>query len=54
MKATPAAHELITGLGSTRFAQLHARISAVPAGQRQMLLTPDPDNERLAADETYP
>lgn len=51
VQATPAAHEVITGLGSTRFAHLHARISALPGDQREVLLSAVPVIEALAADD---
>jgi DNA-binding MarR family transcriptional regulator len=51
VQATPEAHEMITRLGSTRFAQLHARISALSPQQRETLLRAVPVIEALAADE---
>lgn len=51
VQATPAAHEVITGLGTSRFAQLHARISALAPAQREALLQAVPVIETLAADD---
>ena len=51
VQATPAAHEMVTGLGSTRFALLHSRISALAPADRTALLRAVPVLESLAADD---
>lgn len=51
VQATPQAHEMMTGLGSSRFAQLHARLSALTDADRDLLLRAVPVLEALAADE---
>jgi DNA-binding MarR family transcriptional regulator len=53
VQATDAAHEIVTGLGSTRFAKLHARISALPAADRDVLLRAVPVMEAIAADDEW-
>ena len=42
---------MITSLGSTRFAQLHARIASLTPAQRELLLSAVPVIEALAADD---
>lgn len=49
--ATPAGTDLVAGIGGSRVQTLLARLSTLPADDRERLLAAVPALERLAADE---